>query len=193
MDKSLREYKDTKFLARLLEICEDRGHKAALRLWWREMLKVRSYPVLKLLNATGNFPRTLIAALYAEHPFHTEQSRGLGRVCAALSGNAKAYDPHFFRLMASGSLDDLAVQLHRTIRRAARDSHPVNYRILLRDLVFWTGDAKLVKLRWAQDFWQCSFGDSEPADATVAVEDGTGGEADEGDVIEDAGHAILNA
>ncbi len=146
-----------KFLTQLQRACEDRGQRAALRRYWSEATRHDAFPVLGRLRAIGNAPRSLVAALYAEHPHHSASARSLGQTCLRIAGGeVENYESHFRRLLACGDLDDLAGQVHRAIRRASREGAglPVNYLALLRDLFFWKDYRDGVKTRWAQDFWQ---------------------------------------
>ena len=145
------------FLDNLVRACEDRGHRASLRRYWSNATRHDAFPVLGRLAAIGNEPRSLVAALYAEHPHHSDSARSLGQTCLRIAGGeAKNYEMHFRRLLASQDIDDLATQVHRAVRRAARDGSglPVNYLQLLKDLALWRGYRDNVKTRWAQDFWQ---------------------------------------
>jgi CRISPR type I-E-associated protein CasB/Cse2 len=155
------------FLDSLVRACEDRGHRAALRRFWSDATRHDAFPVLGRLSAIGNEPRSLVAALYAEHPHHSPSARSLGQTCLRVAGgDTDSYEAHFRRLLASQDLDDLATQVHRAIRRASREGAglPVNYLQLLKDLALWRGYRDRVRTRWAQDFWQApTVGDkSEP-------------------------------
>ncbi|RYD29388.1 MAG: type I-E CRISPR-associated protein Cse2/CasB, partial [Verrucomicrobiaceae bacterium] len=127
-----------------------------------------AYPVLGRLRAIGNEPRSLVAALFAEHPYHSDSARSFGQTCLRLAGGEiENYESHFRRLLACDSLNGLAAPVHRAIRRASREGAglPVNYLRLLKDLWAWKDypahqaycqqhGRDDVKTRWAQDFWQ---------------------------------------
>ena len=152
------------FLDRLSRIVEDRGRRAALRKYWSPTTRHQAYPVLGQLGALDDVRKAVLACLYAEHPEHAS---GLTVGKAALRlGERKdgehPYDRHFRRLLACQELgdpsdpDDLAFQLHRLVKRLARDGIGLDYESLLRS---WTktSDPSLrekVRLRWAADFWR---------------------------------------
>lgn len=162
---SARDAENQKFLADLTRACEDRGQRAALRRYWSDATRHDAYPVLGRLRSIGHEPRSLIAALYAEHPHHSDSARSLGQTCLRIAGgDVENYETHFRRLLASDDLTDLSAQLHRAIRRASREGAglPVNYLRLLKDLAFWRDYGDSVKTRWAQDFWQAPAAAENP-------------------------------
>ena len=148
---------NSRFIAQLVRLCDDRGHSAALRRYWSETTRHQALPILGRLGAIGDDRNTIVAALYAVHPNHSE---GFGIGLAALRlGDRKdgdhPYDSHFRRLLACDTLDDLALQLHRLVQRLSRESIPLDYAKLLKELRFWsTGHAESVKTSWAKEFWQ---------------------------------------
>ena len=154
---SAHEVENQKFLNQLIRACEDRGQRAALRRYWSPATRHDAFPVLGRLRAIGNEPRTLVAGLFAEHPHHSDAARSLGQTCLRVAGGeVENYESHFRRLLSCDDLADLAVQVHRAIKRASREAAglPVNYLRLLKDFAFWRDYRDNVKTRWAQDFWQ---------------------------------------
>lgn len=159
------------FVAALVRECIDRGTRAELRRYWSERGKHYAYPVLGKLRAIDNQPREVVAALFATHDrdtlrAHRKGGLSVGGAFLDLAGGSRskpAYDSterHFRRLLACDSLDELALQLHRLVKRLERDSVPLDYEKLLRDLRFWSKSAERVKTDWSLDFWQAST-DSE--------------------------------
>ncbi len=149
---------NSRFIAQLSRLCEDRGHSASLRRYWSETTRHQALPVLGRLRAIGDDRTTSIAALYAVHPSHV-QGHGIGRAAFNLGERNKdgdhPYDRHFRRLLACTDLDDLAPQLHRLVKRLSREGIPLDYAKLLKELRFWsTGHSENVKTSWAKDFWQ---------------------------------------
>jgi len=133
-----------------------RGERAMLRRYWSPGTRSYAYPVLGALRALGNEAKTLTAALYAIHPLDKDIA-SFGETCRRVAGkNRDTFEPHFRRLLACESLDDLAEQLPRLGRRAEREGVPINYKRLLNDLGLWhfAGAAEDIKTRWAKDFWQ---------------------------------------
>ncbi|MGL4400111.1 MAG: type I-E CRISPR-associated protein Cse2/CasB [Luteolibacter sp.] len=148
---------NSRFIAQLTKLCDDRGHSAVLRRYWSETTRHQALPVLGRLGAIGDDRTSTIAALYAVHPNHVEGS-GIGRAALWLGDRKDGdhpYDRHFRRLLACTDLDDLAPQLHRLVKRLSREGIPLDYAKLLKELRFWsTGHAENVKTFWAKEFWQ---------------------------------------
>lgn len=156
------------FVERLVSLCKDRGHRASLRRWWSATprQKAFAYPPLGHLGALDDQAETILAALYAVHfseaaGAHQPRGSDVGRAALKLAGggmNADGFDSmerHFRRLLACDSLDELAGQLHRLVKRLSREGIPLDYAQLLSDLKLWrSGFADSVKTRWALHFWQ---------------------------------------
>ncbi|MEY4569609.1 MAG: hypothetical protein RLZZ398_1048 [Verrucomicrobiota bacterium] len=148
---------NSRFIAQLVKLCDDRGHSASLRRYWSETTRHQALPVLGRLGAIGDDRTSTVAALYAIHPNHVEGS-GIGRAALRLGDRKDGdhpYDRHFRRLLACTDLEDLAPQLHRLVKRLSREGIPLDYAKLLKELRFWsTGHAENVKTSWAKEFWQ---------------------------------------
>jgi len=155
------------FVAALLSECIDRGTRAELRRYWSERTRHYAYPVLGKLRALDNAPRVIAAALFAAHDrdqsrAHRKGGATIGDAFLHLAGGGlskPAYESnerHFRRLLACDSLEDLAAQLHRLVKRLERDGFPIDYEQLLQDLRFWRNNAEGVKTKWSLDFWQAS-------------------------------------
>jgi len=151
------EEANTRFIANLTRLCEDRGHSASLRRYWSDATRHQALPILGRLGAIGDDRSSTIAALYAVHPNHAE-SMGLGRAALRLGERKDGdhpYDRHFRRLLAGSDLQDLAPQLHRLVKRLSREGIPLDYALLKKQLNFWTtGHSESVKTTWAKEFWQ---------------------------------------
>jgi CRISPR type I-E-associated protein CasB/Cse2 len=146
-----------RFISQLAELCDDRGHAAALRRYWSDTTEHQALPILGRLGAIGDERKSTVAALYAVHPLHAE-GFGIGRATIRL-GERKdgehSYDRHFRRLLACNEIADLAPQLHRLVKRLSREAVPLDYAKLLSELNFWsTGYSDRVKTDWAKEFWQ---------------------------------------
>lgn len=154
------------FIKRLKTITEDRGKRAALRKYWSPTTRHLAYPVLGYLNALGDERKTITAALFAEHPEHREDI-SVGKAALFLGDRKEGehpYDRHFRRLLACDDITDLGQQLHRLIKRLAREGKGLDYADLHKRLNFWANYREEVKLRWASDFWQAPH--LETLDAT---------------------------
>lgn len=143
-------------LIRLRQTCADRGNRAALRRYWSPTTRHQSYPLLGHLGALTDERKTILVALYAEHP-EEKKGQSIGKAALRLGerkDNEHPYDRHFRRLLASDSLDDLAVQLHRLVKRLAREGYGLDYEALYKNLNCWKDYREKTKVRWAADFWQ---------------------------------------
>ncbi|GAB4179514.1 MAG: hypothetical protein Fur0032_20210 [Terrimicrobiaceae bacterium] len=167
------ERTDDRLIVELKKIHEqnDRGSLALLRGWWSPATKHRAWPVFGRLiayrpeqHAPGYYlADEMTAALFAVHCrrelLHLP-GVSLGRCCLQLAGGSQkaagfeAFERHFMRLLASDSLEDLGDQLHGIIKRAERESTPLDYNRLLWDLRTWNKNSDEIKNRWAIDFWQ---------------------------------------
>lgn len=144
------------FLTRLSRICADRGNRAALRRYWSPTTRHQAYPLLGQLGALEDKRKTYLVALYAEQPEH-QKSQGIGKAAIRLGkreGGEHPYDRHFKRLLACDTLDDVAQQIHRLVKRLQREGIGLDYELLYKDLNFWANYAEDIKVRWAADFWQ---------------------------------------
>ncbi len=131
-----------------------RGDRALLKRYWSPATRGYALPVLGRLRAIGNDAKTITAALFAVHPQHKDIT-SFGETCRRVAGkNRDTFEPHFRRLLACETLDELAVQLPRLVKRAERGGAPINFVQLLLDLGGWRFYAEDIKTRWAKDFWQ---------------------------------------
>lgn len=138
-----------------------RGERAALRRYWSPATRSQAYPILGRLGALDDNRKAILAALYAEHPEH-QTGMTVGKAALGLGDRREGehpYDRHFRRLLACQELGtiaepgDLAVQLHRLIKRLSRDAIGLDYSELHKNLNYWANYRDQVILRWASDFW----------------------------------------
>lgn len=164
------------FVASLIKVCADRGHRVAMRRWWSDGTRHYAYPILGGLFALDDDRKTLVAALYAVHskdstPAHVSGANSIGSAAFKLGGggpSANGFDSmerHFRRLLAADDLEDLGPQLHRLIKRLERESIPLDYARLLGDLRQFRNNPEAVKTRWAIAFWQAPAAQPTSADA----------------------------
>lgn len=152
------------FVARLIEICRDRGYRAALRRYWSETTRHDAYAALGRLRALDDDRRTIVSALYATHSSsaeaHCSGGHSIGSAALELGGRKTtatefpSMERHFRRLLAADNLDDLKWQLYRLVKRLERTSIPLDYARLLSDLCQFQSNPETVKTRWAIAFWQ---------------------------------------
>jgi len=157
------------FLKRLQNIVADRGNRAALRRYWSPATRHQAYPLLGQLGALEDNRKTILAALYAEHP-EWQNGQSVGKAALRLGDRKEGehpYDRHFRRLLACQSLDDLGLQLHRLVKRLQRDGIGLDYAELQKNLNYWANYSENVKVRWAADFWQAPIAQMTPEAAEV--------------------------
>ncbi|RFC42797.1 MAG: CRISPR-associated protein Cse2 (CRISPR_cse2) [Verrucomicrobia bacterium] len=164
------------FVSALIQVCGDRGLRAAMRRWWSEGTRHYAYPILGKLFALDDDRRTLVTALYAVHSkdsafAHVSGAHSIGSAALKVAGGSSQADAfpsmkrHFRRLLSAESLDDLGPQLHRLVKRLERESIPLDYARLLGDLRQFSNNPEAVKTRWAIAFWQAPIEQSAPAEA----------------------------
>lgn len=149
------EIKNT-FLPRLQKIVDDRGNRAALRRYWSPATRHQAYPLLGQLGALEDERKTILAALYAQHPEH-QLGQSVGKAALRLGERKDGdhpYDRHFRRLLACDTLQDLGQQLHRLTKRLQREGIALDYQELHKNLNYWANYKEDVKVRWAAGFWQ---------------------------------------
>jgi len=147
----------------------NRGNRAALRRYWSPTTRHQAYPILGRLHAIDDNRKTILAALYAELPNH-RSGVSIGKAAFSLgkpSDGHHPYDQHFRRLLACDTLDDLAAQLHRLVKRLTRKGIGLDYSELHKNLNYWANYSEKVKIRWAADFWQAPIEQIQP-EATEA-------------------------
>lgn len=161
-------------MRRALDGDSKRGDRAALRRYWSQSTRSQAYPVLGQLGALDDTRKTVLAALYAEHPQH-QAGMSIGKAALQLGDRKEGehpYDRHFRRLLAcqdlgsSGDPGDLPAQLHRLVKRLNRDGIGLDYAELHKNLSFWARFRNGVLLRWASDFWNAPV----PGDAASVAQ-----------------------
>lgn len=153
----------TSFLQSLIRTMNDRGNRAALRKYWSPTTRHHAYPILGKLGALRDDRKTILAALFAEHPEHRPKA-SIGTAARKLGTPKEGehpYERHFSRLLASDTLDDLAQQLHRLVKRLSREGIGLDYEDLHKRLNYWANYHEEVKVRWAADFWQAPIPSTE--------------------------------
>ena len=161
------------FVARVRDLCHDRGTRAELRRYWSDRTRHYAYPALGILRALDDERKQIVAALYAMHDRDgaSAHRRGpsVGAAFLQVAGGPKgaAYESterHFRRLLACQSLEEVGGQLQRLVKRLEREGIAFDYAKLLGDLRQWGTNPDAVKTRWALDFWQANpESDADPA------------------------------
>ena len=143
---------------------DDRGNRAALRKYWSPTTRHHAFPILGKLGALRDNRKTILAALFAEHPEHRPNG-SIGDAARKLpkpKDGEHPYERHFRRLLACDTLEDLAPQLHRLVKRLSREGIGLDYEDLHKRLNYWANYSEEVKVRWAADFWQAPIPPTEP-------------------------------
>ena len=117
----------------------DRGTLANLRRALSTTTRHYAWPVLASIGLEiDDEDAVLVAALYAEHPRHTDAKENLGNTWRQV-------------YLISCDRNELPDQLVAVVRLADDgEGVAINYNLLYQDLRFW-GDA--AKLRWAKQFY----------------------------------------
>ena len=174
------------FIEDLKKIAKDRGNRAALRCYWSTATQHKAYSLLAQLGALKSEPRTILAALYAEHAkrenFNADlPQQDIGKAAREIGKDKfkkdekHPYEMHFRRLLASNSFDELARQLHRLVKRLEREQIGLDYEQLLINLFTWKKADKVdepqkrekIKIGWAADFWQSPIPSTNQEDAEL--------------------------
>ena len=137
----------------------DRGTLANLRRALSTTTRHYAWPVLASIGLEiVDEDAVLVAALYAEHPRHTDAKENLGNTWRQVyhkrkpgGGDQKDSYQTRFRRLISCDRNELPDQLVAVVRLADDgEGVAINYNLLYQDLRFW-GDA--AKLRWAKQFY----------------------------------------
>jgi CRISPR system Cascade subunit CasB len=149
---------DDPFVMKLTRLQNDRGSLSHLRRFWSETTLHYAYPVLGRLGvADRKHPDAFTAALFAVHPEHRLGGPSIGKAALFLGERKEEkhpYDMHFRRLLASETLAEAALQLHKLVRRLERENIALDYNAVMWDLRNWHKKAPDIKAHWAMDFWQ---------------------------------------
>jgi CRISPR system Cascade subunit CasB len=140
-------------LAYLRKQKNNRGAMANLRCALVPARRHRAWPLLASIGGIDQPIIECVAGSYAHHPDETTQGN-LGDTCRQLAGAHTSFDARFRRLL-SCDRDEICERLRSVILAAKSKGIPVNYEVLLADLLWW-GDR--VQTRWAQSYW----GTTEP-------------------------------
>ena len=93
----------------------------------------------------------LVAGLFGLHPLHTNAQQNLGGVFRQF-GEHESNEKRFRALLNSHE-DELGGHLIRAMALARAKEIPVNFRLLLEDVLHWTHADRFVQIRWASSFW----------------------------------------
>jgi CRISPR system Cascade subunit CasB len=94
----------------------------------------------------------VIGSLFALHP----QPGGAGNLGKAFSMVPKQSDSLEKRFVAllNSHRDDLPHHLRQAVSLLKSSEIPVDWRQLLRDILYWEHESRFVQQQWAREFWQ---------------------------------------
>lgn len=158
---SLNE-RQKKFIGYLLTLAkegkEDRGALAELRSGLGkqpgEMARVHKHVVPYLPARGRNDDRWyyLIATLFGAFPKH-RKGRSLGAAFRRLKQKSDSMEARFVALL-NAHPDDLDAHLRHVVRLLEAHEQPLDWFLLLDELLQWSAPDGRVQLRWARDFYK---------------------------------------
>jgi len=177
----------TRLIETLEERKELRGFMAVLRRAAAEVQPLRAYQAFSHLpNGVHDPAVQAVAILYSRHALHSETNRNLGKSLAEVvtkqfPRNEKngimvsTFDTRFNRLMTARNFNEIQTLLLRAWPLLARNSIPVDYKQLYRDLRDWSEDSgyfddkkrDAVKIKWAKTYWGASEKKMSPEEKQV--------------------------
>ncbi len=156
------------FISRLIDLKnkDDRGALATIRRSF-----TRSETDFNVLAVIGKYmpgdlsireirTHMLVAGLFSINPVHSDKEyfdfgATLSSLRAELQNSNSGADglERKFSSLLNSEIDDLPFKLRQLMRFIAGKNIPVNYHILLSDLLRWGASDKYVQLGWARSFW----------------------------------------
>lgn len=165
--------KPKEFIASLQRLSEpqDRGALADLRHGVADATAPRAWPHIApycdLRKQSELPPFILVGAGFALHKKTDSKAGNLGNTLRRIAIEGKNSDKaealnsfaaRFRRLLTCHTTKEVCNHLPGILRAAARKNIPVNYDLLLNDLLHWS---ETVKLRWAAAYWSASTAEYE--------------------------------
>jgi CRISPR system Cascade subunit CasB len=103
-------------------------------------------------------PYYLVASLFALHPTpkggEKQEGENLGRSLKRLPEHLRSESlEKRFQALLSSRPEQLPDRLRQVISLLRSQKIPVDYQILLSDLLSWTREGRPVQRRWARSFW----------------------------------------
>jgi len=96
-------------------------------------------------------PYFQLASWVGMHPMFSDKPLTMGSVFRQFPEN-DSRDKRFKALLDSQG-EQFYYHLRQAIALAKAHEKPVNYRRLLKDMLYWSRPEKFVQLQWAKDFW----------------------------------------
>lgn len=146
-----------------LAVAKDRGALADLRHGVAGAAAHRAWPHLApfcdLRNEKALSAYLVVGAGFAMHETTAPSAGNFGNTLRRIAVEGKGSDKtealnsfaaRFRRLLTCDTTEEVCKHLPGILRAAARKAVPVNYGLLLEDLLQWD---ESVKLRWASAYW----------------------------------------
>ena len=144
----------------------DKGFRAELRHAANPLLEYRVFPEIyhfvgdKILDGNIKQIYMLVASAAAKSGLESDGTYGFGRAMREVSdikdsNGRKSFHPRFSRIVSIRSFKDLAEVLRPTLQLIASRNIPLDYSMLLSDLIRWNSsdaDRTRVKDEWCADY-----------------------------------------
>jgi len=148
------------FVAYLQGLADDRGALAALRRGLGQppgtVASMYPYVARWIGEQTPRWQEEtyyLIASLYAWHPQPGGDGNMGDHFRRAAAKRPQAIERRFVALLATHP-EDLPDVLRQAVSLLRSEEVPINWNLLLSDLLRWSHAARYVQRRWASRFWQ---------------------------------------
>lgn len=150
---------------RKLAAAENRSALADLRHGVADATASRAWPHIAPfcdLRNKNNLPAfAVVGAGFADHRETSANAGNFGNTLRRIAierkdngGDAlESFAARFRRLLTCNTAAELCTHLPSILRAAARRGIPVNYELLLQDLLNWNAGSDDIKLRWAEAYW----------------------------------------
>jgi CRISPR system Cascade subunit CasB len=121
------------------------------------------YQHLRGAAAGEEEPAALVASLFALHP--STSGRSLGEAFATVLENDRENSSVEKRFVAvlEAHPDDLPDRLRHAVTLLKARDLPIDYGLLLLDLLDWNRERRPVQRRWSREFWTLRESEPEPA------------------------------
>ena len=96
----------------------------------------------------------LTATLFGAFPEH-KKGRSMGTAFRPLRRKSESMDARFVALL-NAHPDDLSDHLRHSVNLLKANEQPLDWYLLLEDLLQWDSPDRHIQLRWARDFYRVS-------------------------------------
>lgn len=116
-------------------------------------------------NRRGEDACYIIAPLFALHP-EAGGAGNLGKAFSRVEDQSESLERRFVALL-NCHREDLSYHLRQAVSLLKAKDVTIDWRQLLRDVLFWDHEERFVQQQWARDFWQRRV-DESPVEGTSA-------------------------